>query len=320
MVASFAELLFKVRNTFIVAGHATDDVDNENEFSWNLPRHDSEPWTMNVSSLSWDRDIKRKCSDSDVEFDSSDSTNESQNENPDWDPSSDSSDTMSSFEDIDMVRQMTEECWPEEMSSRATSCEASSESGTNIESMESDESLIVAEVVESSTVASVEKEESDEAVHAESCSDVEVAALSFASWAEKCSTTDRVRWADVVDELDAVEVATRGDANSLPVPSPCTSLEEASEGNTQTKLKRHNRRKSLIDKAVQEQQQYPQRRSKLRSSAPVFVPMPLEVETDLGKKLCSKCGASGEEHYKFCNYCGTSFSKLPLGFMSTVIQ
>jgi hypothetical protein len=226
---------------------------------------------------------------------------------------------MSSFEDIDMVRQVTEECWPEEMSSRATSCEASSESGTNIEFMESDESLFVAEVVESSTVASVEKEESHEAVHAE-CSDVEVAALSLASRAEKRSTTDRVRWADVVDELDAVEVATRGDANSMPEPSPCTSLEEGSEGNTQTKLKRHNRRKSLIDKAVQEQQQCPQRRSKLRSSAPVFIPMPLEVEKDLGKKLCSKCGASGEEHYKFCNYCGTSFSKLPLGFMSTVIQ
>jgi hypothetical protein len=330
MVASFAELLVKVRNTFIVAGHAKDDAPcEENEFSWNLPRHDSEPWSMSVSSLSWDRDIKLKCSDSDVEFDSSDSTIESQNENPDWDPSTDSSDTMSSFGEIDMARQVTEECWlddaqwqPEaELASRATSCEASSESGTNIEFSESDDNHSVAEVVEEINAA----EASDEVVLVEHCSDVEVVALGVAPNIENGTTKERIRWADVIDEhelgFDAVEAAKKDDVKAVRLPPPCTSPEEGGDGIALTKLKRSNRRKSLIDKAVQEQHPCPpQRRSKLRSTAPVFVPIPIEAEKDAGKKICTKCGASAEQHFKFCNICGTSFSKLPTGFMSMLIQ
>jgi hypothetical protein len=350
MVASFAELLFKVRNTFIVAGVPEEDVHSENNFSWNMPRHDSEPWLMS-SSLRWDRDIKVKSSDSDAEHGYSDSTHAGQTDNPDWDPGSDSSDSMSCFEDIDMVRQLTEECWPDDTewqpdvkkACSAKSVEASSDPDTNIEQSETDEKHSVVEVVESSSVASVEKEVSEDAslepcsivespLFVEKCSDPEVVASSATSDVARRSSTERVRWADVVDENDPAygsrasetsEVAKKGHVKTKPLLTSCTSQEEGSDGGAETKMKRQHRRKSLIDKAVQEQQQYP-RRSKLRSSAPVFVPMALEVDrqacSDLGKKLCSKCGAAGEQHFKFCNFCGTSFSKLPLGFMNTVIQ
>jgi hypothetical protein len=92
---------------------------------------------------------------------------------------------------------------------------------------------------------------------------------------------------------------------------------ETSDAAADTKTQRRNRRKSLIDKAANEQQ-YPGT-SRLRSNAPAFVPMAFEAAS-VDKRLCKQCGTNCKQSQKFCNSCGTSFPVLPLAFMGDAIN
>jgi hypothetical protein len=312
----FAALLCQVRSTFIEDGLVEDDAGKMNK----LRRIKSEPGMS--TKFQWDIDTIEKCSDSEHDF--SDSTQDIQN-------GDDSSDSC--FEDVDWYRQATPECWPVDSQwepdmeeALLLQDQAGFEPGTDNES-----SLLVgnrsdAEVVESSYASSLVF---DKAQRAES---------GNASSPKKVVFEERVRWADIVDDpltescaSDVKELATE-DLTTTPLPAMFASHSDESDATTEIKMKRQvsttpseasdatfdmktkrrNRRKSLIDKAASEQQ-HPGK-SRLRSNAPAFVPMAVEVaSTD--KRLCKQCGTNGKQNQKFCNGCGTPFPVLPLAFM-----
>lgn len=302
------KLLWQVRSTFIEGALVEDDAVKVNK----LRRIQSEPGMS--PKFQWELDIVEKGSDSEHDF--SDSTQDFQN-------GDDSSDSC--FEDIDWYRQVTPECWladrqgePDMEEALRLIDQASFEPGTD------------AEVVESSHASNNIFDK------------VQGAESGNVSSVEKVAFKERVRWADIVDDplaescSDAKGLGTE-DLTTMPLPEMSASLSEASEFATEIKMKRRvsttpietsdaaadtktqrrNRRKSLIDKAANEQQ-YPGT-SRLRSNAPAFVPMAFEAAS-VDKRLCKQCGTSCKQSQKFCNSCGTSFPVLPLAFMGGAIN
>jgi hypothetical protein len=283
MFASFACTLGTVRNTFIKAGVAQGDVNNEVALPLSVPLK-----STNIIFGS-DNGSTEKGTDSGCAEPDSDSTNGSLDGTSDCD-------STSSDCDSDMLQQVTEQCCPDENRCELEvqkSCLVTSDEQADVK-MSSDPTTDMKSTPLSGHQSEVETVEKPSPV------------FNF-----RKVGAERARWADMFDDSDCEDcspVVARVRAESIDAKvSPSTS-----EGDTPIAERKINRtagrRKSLIDKALIEQQN--PGKSKLRSSAPVFVPMALEAKaTADGQKVCRQCGATGGQHYKFCNLCGAPFQQ-----------
>jgi hypothetical protein len=335
-MAFFGELLCQVRSTFIDGALVQDDAVKVNK----LRRIQSEPGML--TKFQWDIDIMEKGSDSEHDF--SDSTQDCQH----GDDSSDSCfEDVDWYRQATPECWPADSQWESDMEEALLLIDqAGFEPGTNIKSSEWVGNRSDAEVVESRDASSYLFGEPQRAESGNGPSPKKVAFEERVRWAdilddplaESCvsdvkelGTEDLTTmplpemscWPREASDATA-EIKMKRQVSSSPSEASdfateikmkrqvSTTPSEASDATADTKTKRRNRRKSLIDKAANEQQ-YPGR-SRLRSNAPAFVPMAFEAASG-DKRSCKQCGTSCKQSQKFCNSCGTSFPVLPLAFM-----